>query len=746
MVNGLIRDTYYVPVISDDEVVGVIEISRDITDLDRVQKENQEAMFKLRSLYQHTLSLDEANTEEEAYWITYKALKNSLEGVFFDLFLRKDDTMVESFAENTMSVSKEDKGVIARTFREGKTQLLNDTSSDPDYIAVERDAMRSELAVPIKIGEKVIGVINVEDETTGRFSDQDQWLLEIFASNISNTIERIKTVEELKRTNRISEAIIHGLRKILGNETFEYTARSIFDILRELIGAKAGYVALLSEDGSNNEVLFLEAGGDPCSVDPKLPMPIRGLREQAYQTGRAVFENDFFNSKWWDFLPEGHVFMKNVLFAPLNIEGKTVGVMGLANKETGFTQEDAQIAESFGELAALALTHSRYLEKIQQDERELEASERRYKNLFENLLGGYAYHKIILGEDGNPVDYMFLEVNQGFERLTGLKRENIIGKNITEVIPNIENDEVNWIKIYGEVALKGTKKQFESFSEPLEKYFSVSAYSNEEGYFATLFYDITDQKEEERKRLKLERDLVEERLAFEKTKEISEIKNNFMSTATHEIRTPITSIKGYVELLKEGFMTGDEKLQNQALTVLSRNINRLEKLADDLLDAQRIEANKLEITKTRVNIPQFVKVIENEIAPILDEKHQKLVVTTDIEAEVLLFDELRISQVLINLLNNASYYSDAKKTIHLIIKETKENMVFKVVDKGIGLSKEDIIELFKPFPNIPMRTIKRGTGLGLSISKSIVELHKGRIWAESDGVGRGSTFCFSLPK
>ena len=458
MVNGLIRDTYYVPVISDDEVVGVIEISRDITDLDRVQKENQEAMFKLRSLYQHTLSLDEANTEEEAYWITYKALKNSLEGVFFDLFLRKDDTMVESFAENTMSVSKEDKGVIARTFREGKTQLLNDTSSDPDYIAVERDAMRSELAVPIKIGEKVIGVINVEDETTGRFSDQDQWLLEIFASNISNTIERIKTVEELKRTNRISEAIIHGLRKILGNETFEYTARSIFDILRELIGAKAGYVALLSEDGSNNELLFLEAGGDPCSVDPELPMPIRGLREQAYQTGRAVFENDFFNSKWWDFLPEGHVFMKNVLFAPLNIEGKTVGVMGLANKETGFTQEDTQIAESFGELAALALTHSRYLEKIQQDERELEASERRYKNLFENLLGGYAYHKIILGEDGNPVDYMFLEVNQGFERLTGLKRENIIGKNVTEVIPNIEKDEVNWIKIYGEVALKGNQK------------------------------------------------------------------------------------------------------------------------------------------------------------------------------------------------------------------------------------------------------------------------------------------------
>ena len=193
-------------------------------------------------------------------------------------------------------------------------------------------------------------------------------------------------------------------------------------------------------------------------------------------------------------------------------------------------------------------------------------------------------------------------------------------------------------------------------------------------------------------------------------------------------------------------MTGDEKLQNQALTVLSRNINRLEKLADDLLDAQRIEANKLEITKTRVNIPQFVKVIENEIAPILDEKHQKLVVTTDIEAEVLLFDEMRISQVLINLLNNASYYSDAKKPIHLIIKETKENMVFKVVDKGIGLSKEDIIELFKPFPNIPMRTIKRGTGLGLSISKSIVELHKGRIWAESDGVGRGSTFYFSLPK
>jgi transcriptional regulator with GAF, ATPase, and Fis domain len=167
-------------------------------------------------------------------------------------------------------------------------------------------------------------------------------------------------------------AVIRGARAILEKKTFTDAARAIFDCCREITGAVSGYVALLSENGEENEVLFLEAGGMPCTVDPELPMPIRGLRAVAYETHRAAYDNDFMNSEWVKFMPGGHVVLQNVMFAPLNLDGKTVGIMGLANKPTHFTDEDAEIAAVFGELAAIALANSRYLDILNEKNNALE--------------------------------------------------------------------------------------------------------------------------------------------------------------------------------------------------------------------------------------------------------------------------------------------------------------------------------------------------------------------------------------
>lgn len=144
-------------------------------------------------------------------------------------------------------------------------------------------------------------------------------------------------------------------------------------------------MALLNDDGSENEVLFLEAGGLPCTVAPELPMPIRGLRAQAYHKNEAVYENDFMASHWVDFMPKGHVVLKNVLFAPLVLDGKTVGIIGLANKARDFTPRDADMASRFGELAAIALQNSIIQEQRDRLEREQEATIRQLRDALDHV-------------------------------------------------------------------------------------------------------------------------------------------------------------------------------------------------------------------------------------------------------------------------------------------------------------------------------------------------------------------------
>lgn len=176
-------------------------------------------------------------------------------------------------------------------------------------------------------------------------------------------------------------AIIRGARAILEMKSFTDTAREIFDRCCEMTGARSGYVALLNDAGDENEILFLEAGGMECSVDSSLPMPIRGLRSLSYMTNKTVYDNDFMRSQWCDFLPKGHVRLRNVMFAPLNIDGKTVGLMGLANKKGIFTDDDADIASAFGELAAIALKNNRYLELIREKTASLEKALSEIKTL-----------------------------------------------------------------------------------------------------------------------------------------------------------------------------------------------------------------------------------------------------------------------------------------------------------------------------------------------------------------------------
>ncbi|SRR6056297_1130370 len=217
-------------------------------------------------------------------------------------------------------------------------------------------------------GIKSIGVVTMSKKKNCQDQEQRQNNLSEYINVQQLETELKQWKEENSQLKREIKALTNSAKAVLENRPFKETARAIFDYCKDLIGAKSGYVALLNDKGDENELLFLESGGLSCNVDPDLPMPIRGLRSEAYNSGQPVYNNNFMQGSWIQYLPKGHVVLENVLFVPLNLEGYTVGLIGLANKLDGFNDNDARMAGNLGKLAAIALKNSKAFEERERAE------------------------------------------------------------------------------------------------------------------------------------------------------------------------------------------------------------------------------------------------------------------------------------------------------------------------------------------------------------------------------------------
>ncbi len=164
----------------------------------------------------------------------------------------------------------------------------------------------------------------------------------------------------------VFQPMLMAARAILGQPDFENSARAILRAARDVTGAAVGYVALLSEDGSRTEQIFLDPDDMDCTVGADVPMPVRGMRAESLNSRRTMWENDFPGSPWPGLLPEGHLPLESVLFAPMLSAGRPVGLVGLGNKEGGFGEGDAEAAEAFAELAVVALTHAHSVQDLSQ--------------------------------------------------------------------------------------------------------------------------------------------------------------------------------------------------------------------------------------------------------------------------------------------------------------------------------------------------------------------------------------------
>jgi signal transduction histidine kinase len=179
--------------------------------------------------------------------------------------------------------------------------------------------------------------------------------------------------------------------------------------------------------------------------------------------------------------------------------------------------------------------------------------------------------------------------------------------------------------------------------------------------------------------------------------------------------------------------------------IVHRNTMRLGTLTEDLLNQQRIASGKFFIHKEESDICEIIETAITDVSPLLINKGINIERHYEENIPHILADPIRITQIIVNLLDNAAKFSPDKSTIYLKLEKIDDNIKISVRDEGLGLRPEDITKLFKPFPGIEKPNNFVGTGLGLSICKGIVELHNGTITVSSEGINKGSSFSFTLP-
>ena len=401
--------------------------------------------------------------------------------------------------------------------------------------------------------------------------------------------------------------------------------------------------------------------------------------------------------------------------------------------------------------------------------RKIKLSEERYRSLFTNMSNGFAYHRVVFdGDRGQPVDYVFLEINDAFEKLTGLERGKLIGKRVTEVLPGIRNDSVDWIGKYGKVAIGGEAIRFENYSEALGRWYSVLAYCPERNHFVTVFEDVTDRKHAEealrQRTLELQR-LTEtlEQQVQERTEELEaaneELRNKI--DVCQKVETELKKSESDLRQLSVELLNAQEKERKLVAGEIHDSIGsslsaikfKVENALTEVVDkrsgtttalrsvipivqgaideARRIQMNlrpsllddlgilatikwfcrQFESTYSRIQISQSIKIEEHEVPDSL---------------------KTVIFRVLQEGLNNAAKHSKANVVL-LSLGKTDQAIKLVIRDRGQGF---DLSGLQSP----------NGTarGLGLKNMRERIELSGGSFDIEST-VGEGTTIRASWP-
>jgi two-component system NtrC family sensor kinase len=556
--------------------------------------------------------------------------------------------------------------------------VLFASQDDPQLV---KRALRAGLSDVIHPPLRIDDIVAAIKHSQKRAEAMGDWVRRQVQHTTSSLEQRVTELETLVKLGH----------SITGSLNLDSVLTSVVTAAVELTGAEEGHLLLI--DKGTNELYMRAERNFEESFARTFRLPVKdSLAGQVLDTGRPISFNEESPNKI-----KTAYLVYALIYVPLRVKDRVIGVLGVDNRHNRrpFTQHNELLMTVLSDYAAIAIQNA---ESYSDSETE--------RTKFATTLASIQDGVILLDKEDR-----ILLINPAAQKAFGLGLHNLVGTPLLEAITH--QDFAGLLESITENPLK-----FHEISFADGRVFSIQYTPIPEIGAVITFEEITHLKTLDR------------------------LKNDFIHTISHDLRSPLTAIMGYVELLDRVGPMNDQ--QKQFIQHIQNSIQNITTLVNDLLDLGRIEAG-FETRKDDVALENVLRYTLDNLGKQIEDKAQKLHIHVDEDLPPIRGNAIRMRQLMDNLLVNAIKYTPERGAITIDLRAEDGQVIFELTDTGMGIPPSDQAHIFDKFyraSNTPKGT--PGTGLGLAIVKSIVDNYQGRIWVES-AVGTGTKFIVVLP-